>query len=87
MLQSMIPSAAFHIEDCAKLHHVVDLWGAVGCFQNSENRPTFAAFLSANSGRPCIVVLDEYEKATQQVHNSFLKVFQDGEISLLRQQI
>jgi DNA polymerase III delta prime subunit len=79
MMQDLVPGAGFHKEDCTKIHHIVDLWGASGPFQHSDVRPGLANHLRAYSGKPSIVVLDEFEKMREDAQNSLLNVFDNGE--------
>ena len=78
-MQRIFGEASYHFEDCSKLHHVINLWGAPPPFHKSEQRPRFAEFLVQRSGERAVVVLDEAEKMEQDVANSLLSVMQDGE--------
>eukprot|EP00775_Hariotina_reticulata_P006798 gene6798-7014_t len=51
---------------------------AAGPFRQSEVRPTFAQFVTGNSGTRSVVVLDEFEKTRQEVHHSLLRLLQEG---------
>jgi len=61
-----------------QLSHTVDYLAIVGPFKKSEVRPPFANFIMANSGKRSVMVLDEFEKTKTEIHDSLLRLFQEG---------
>jgi ATP-dependent Clp protease ATP-binding subunit ClpA len=86
-MQHVFGESCYHFEDCSKIHHTINLWGAPPPFHKSEQRPRFAEFLVQRSGKHAVVVLDEVEKMDRDVANSLLSVMQDGERTCCRQPV
>ena len=77
----LLPKAEFLLVDCTSADHPEDILGSGARFHGSETQPGLADFLYRNTGKRCVVVLDEFEKLGRsygETSDAFLKIFEDG---------
>ncbi|KAI3395837.1 hypothetical protein diail_850 [Diaporthe ilicicola] len=72
-------SLEMEIVDCTNKSDEKEMFGARAPYQGWENGSPLNSFLARNAGKRCIVFLDEFEKTTQDVHQTLLLPFQNGE--------
>jgi hypothetical protein len=75
-------SLELEVVDCAIVSREMELFGPRHPFANAERGSPLNNFLARNSGQECIVVLDEFEKTSREIHQALLLPFGNGEISL-----
>ena len=64
--------------DCANHSRQIEMFGASGAYQGSEEGSALNNFIVAHSGRKGIVILDEFEKTSYDTQEGFLSVFDTG---------
>jgi ATP-dependent Clp protease ATP-binding subunit ClpA len=64
--------------DCTEMKHETDLFGPKRPYIGHELGSPLNNFLAQNSGKRCIVFLDEFEKTTREVQNALLVPFSEG---------
>jgi ATP-dependent Clp protease ATP-binding subunit ClpA len=67
-----------HCVDCTEMKYETELFGPKKPYIGHELGSPLNNFLSHNSGRRCIVFLDELEKTTREVQNALLVPFAEG---------
>lgn len=65
--------------DCTQLRWATDLLGPMAPWKGYEPGSVVNNFLCANTGKRCVVFMDEFEKATPEGWNALLLVTDDGE--------
>jgi len=65
--------------DCTEMKHETDLFGPKKPYLGYQAGSPVNNFLARNSGKRCIVFLDEFEKTTREVQNALLIPFDEGE--------
>ncbi|KAI0186067.1 P-loop containing nucleoside triphosphate hydrolase protein, partial [Xylaria flabelliformis] len=65
--------------DCTTFKEEVELFGPRPPYQNYKFGSPLNNFLAYNSGERSIVFMDEFEKATKDIHNTLLIPFDQGE--------
>lgn len=71
-------SLAFHRVDMTEMRYETDLFGPKKPYQGHEKGTVLNNFLAGNSGRRCVVFLDEFEKTTGDVRQSMLLLLESG---------
>jgi MoxR-like ATPase len=64
--------------DCTEMKHETDLFGPKMPYRGYELGSPLNNFLARNTGKRCIVFLDELEKTTREVQNALLVPFSEG---------
>jgi len=73
--------------DCTEMKHETDLFGPKKPYLGYQAGSPVNNFLARNSGKRCIVFLDEFEKTTREVQNALLIPFDEGKLRLLSELI
>lgn len=63
--------------DCTNHKTAIEMFGGGGACQGSEIGSKLNNFIVNNDSKPCIVLLDEFEKVNKDVWNGFLIPFDD----------
>ena len=71
-------SLSFHRVDMTEMKYETDLFGPKAPFQGSQSGSALNNFLATNSGKRCVVFLDEFEKTTDGVRQSLLLLLESG---------
>jgi hypothetical protein len=71
-------SLELHVCDCAIVSREIELFGPRKPYVGAEEGASLNNFLAANSGRRCLVFLDEIEKTTADIWNALLIPFDKG---------
>jgi ATP-dependent Clp protease ATP-binding subunit ClpA len=74
-------SLELHNVDCTNLNHETDLFGPWNPYLRSKDGSPVNNYLTRQSGRRCIVFMDEFEKTTDEVRQALLLPVQSGEFS------
>ncbi|EHK17444.1 uncharacterized protein TRIVIDRAFT_160288 [Trichoderma virens Gv29-8] len=72
-------SLDLEVVDCTTFTHEMELFGPRRPFVGYEQGSAVNNFLAKNSGKKCIVFLDEFEKTTKEIHQTLLLPFDNGE--------
>lgn len=72
-------SLDLEVVDCTIVNREIELFGGRHPYVNAEEGTPINNFLAKNSGRRCIVFLDEFEKTTRDIHQALLLPFDNGE--------
>jgi hypothetical protein len=75
-------SLELEVVDCTIFNREMELFGPREPYVGSEKGSPLNNFLANNSGKRCIVFLDEFEKTTSDIHKSLLLPFDNGRIKL-----
>lgn len=67
-----------HITDCAAVERKMEMFGPRKPYQDYQLGSPLNNFLAENSGRKCVVVLDEFEKTSTEIRETFLLPFDNG---------
>ena len=74
-------SLELEVVDCTIYTYESDLFGARAHYQGSQNGSPLNDFLVRNSGKRCVVFLDEFEKMNPRIHQTLLYPFDNGNLS------
>ena len=72
-------SLELEVVDCTVVTREIELFGGRHPYVNAEQGTSLNNFLARNSGRRCIVFLDEFEKCPKEIHQAFLLPFDNGQ--------
>jgi AAA domain (dynein-related subfamily) len=67
------------VVDCTVVRREIELFGGRHPYVNAEQGTSLNNFLVRNSGKRCIVFLDEFEKTTSEIHQALLLPFDNGQ--------
>lgn len=67
-----------HITDCASIETKSDMFGPRKPYTDYDKGSPLNNFLAENSGRKCVVLLDEFEKTSAEIRETFLLPFDNG---------
>lgn len=67
-----------HIADCASIEPKMDMFGPRKPYMGYDEGSPLNNFLAENSGRKCVVLLDEFEKTSTEIRETFLLPFDNG---------
>jgi hypothetical protein len=73
-------SMDLEVVDCTTFTREMELFGPRKPFVGHEKGSALNNFLVKNSGKRCIVFLDEFEKTTKEIHQTLLLPFDNGMI-------
>ena len=73
----------FHIVDCTSASEPLEVLGPRKPYMGYEEGAPLNNFLAENSGERCVVLLDEIEKTSPEVHQAFLLIFESGGFTVL----
>ncbi|KAI0879913.1 P-loop containing nucleoside triphosphate hydrolase protein [Annulohypoxylon maeteangense] len=71
-------SSNLHVVDCTIFKHDNELFGPRPPYSGHEDGSPLNNFLVLNAGERAIVFMDEFEKTSDDIHNTLLLPFQDG---------
>eukprot|EP00808_Paulinella_micropora_P004163 g60694.t1 len=66
---------------CETVKDIYAMFGPKNPFIGYEKGSELNNFMVEHDGKPCVILLDEFEKTTQQVQEGFLNIFDNGEWS------
>jgi AAA domain (dynein-related subfamily) len=71
-------SLELEVVDCTIFNREMELFGSREPYVGSEKGSPLNNFLANNTGKRCIVFLDEFEKTTSDIHKTLLLPFDNG---------
>lgn len=71
-------SLEMHTVDCTEMKHETDMFGPKAPYHGYEKGAPLNNFLGEKVGERCVIFLDEVEKATVEIRNAMLKLFEQG---------
>lgn len=71
-------SVKHQVFNCSEWHSRIDILGGSNAYRRSEQGSILNNFVSENDGRRAVVVLDEFDKTTDEVRLSLLNVINRG---------
>lgn len=74
-------SLELEVVDCTIVNREIELFGGRHPYVNADQGTPLNNFLARNSGRRCIVFLDEFEKTTKDIHQALLLPFDNGKFT------
>ena len=66
---------------CEKLQNSIDLLGGTNSWQRSQDGSEFNNFVADNDGKRAVVIMDEFDKTTEEVRLSLLNMLDKGKRS------
>lgn len=69
--------------DCTHLDFETDLFGPWSPYQGWEKGSAVNNYLVSNSGKRCVVFMDEFEKTKDKVRQALLLPFESGEYNFV----
>jgi MoxR-like ATPase len=68
------------VVDCAQMKRDTEIFGSKQGYERSTEGSPLNNFLSDQSGKRSVVFLDEFDKTSEEVRNSLLKLCEEGMI-------
>ncbi|KAK7402960.1 hypothetical protein QQX98_011270 [Neonectria punicea] len=72
-------SLNLEVVDCTIVRHEVELFSPRAPYHGSRQGSPVNNFLAEHSGQRCIIVMDEFEKTTREIHQALLLPFDNSE--------
>jgi len=80
-LSALIAGKGEHFKkiSCESMRSATEIFGLSGAYQGAAQGSMLNNFIRAHDGKPAVVVLDEFEKANDDVADALLNIFDKGE--------